>query len=270
MAMTQSTAYELFFQRRWPNGFECPRCAHNSCYTINTRRLPLYECRLCGHQTTLTAGTVLERSRTSLEKWAQAIDLLSSVHGMTAVDLAANIQVTVKIAWLMLRRIRLAIGKLEAERQFYGQIKAGLDGLGPYYFLPSQRFKRERVILIGASFHPTTDVPIAITLQYVNDDHLEGKRLNLSGQYYYSNLLARKGSKPVLLNTRDMVQNPLQFVFIDVKRWLNGIFKGPRSASLQTYLDEFAFRWNLILDNKPVRDEWYRLCLSPKRTALAE
>ncbi|HZG86595.1 IS1595 family transposase [Paenibacillus sp.] len=263
--IAQSAAYELFFHRRWPNGFECPRCAHNGCYTITTRRLPLYECRLCRHQTTLIAGTVLERSRTPLDKWAKAIEYLSSINGVTAADLAAKVQVTVKSAWLMLRRIRIAIGKLEAERPFYGQIKAGLDGLGPYYFLPSQRFKRERVILIGASFHPTTNIPTAITLQFVSEEHLDGKRLNRSGLNYYSHRLARDGNKPILLNTRDMVRNPfLRYVFIDVKRWLNGIFKGPRSGSLQTYLNEYAFRWNLLVDKSPALDEWYRLCLSPK------
>ncbi|WGU97413.1 transposase [Paenibacillus dendritiformis] len=66
------------FALKWLHGFRCPNCRHVRAYVIRTRRLPLYECSDCRHQTPLTAGTILEGSRTSLRKWIGAIWLVSN------------------------------------------------------------------------------------------------------------------------------------------------------------------------------------------------
>jgi predicted RNA-binding Zn-ribbon protein involved in translation (DUF1610 family) len=39
------------FNRRWPNGFACPRCGGVEYYHISTR--DLYECRYCRHQASI-------------------------------------------------------------------------------------------------------------------------------------------------------------------------------------------------------------------------
>jgi transposase-like zinc ribbon protein len=49
---------------RWPKGFVCPRCEGRASWTLRTRRLE--QCRSCRHQTSLTAGTVLHRTRLPL------------------------------------------------------------------------------------------------------------------------------------------------------------------------------------------------------------
>jgi len=144
-------SYSFFFQRRWPNGFQCPRCSHHQCYTITTRRLPLYQCRLCKHQTTLTAGTVMDRSRTPLDKWAAAIELLASTAGVNAVQLASGIGVSHKTAWNMLRKLRQAISELDGSRKLQGTVRAGVRHLGRYLFFPHIRYRKEHVILISAS-----------------------------------------------------------------------------------------------------------------------
>ena len=46
---------------RWPNGFRCPGCGDHGSYPLATR--DLLQCRACRRQTSVTAGTVLDRTR---------------------------------------------------------------------------------------------------------------------------------------------------------------------------------------------------------------
>lgn len=41
-------------QCRWPNGFRCPRCGDREAFALPRRRL--WQCKACGHQTSVTAG----------------------------------------------------------------------------------------------------------------------------------------------------------------------------------------------------------------------
>jgi ribosomal protein L37AE/L43A len=52
------------FASRWPDGFSCPRCGGARAGEQPKRRL--WECRACGHQTSVTAGTVMHGTRTPL------------------------------------------------------------------------------------------------------------------------------------------------------------------------------------------------------------
>jgi transposase-like protein len=63
---TEEACINYLFQVKWPHDFLCPRCETRQAYTIYTRRLPLYECTSCRHQTSLTVGTVMEGSKTEL------------------------------------------------------------------------------------------------------------------------------------------------------------------------------------------------------------
>jgi transposase-like protein len=45
---------------RWPDGFRCPRCQSHEYGLVYGRRLKRYQCRTCGQQATLTAGTIMQ------------------------------------------------------------------------------------------------------------------------------------------------------------------------------------------------------------------
>jgi transposase-like protein len=45
---------------RWPNGFHCPRCGEQEHGLVHGRRHRRYQSRSCRHQTTVTAGTIME------------------------------------------------------------------------------------------------------------------------------------------------------------------------------------------------------------------
>src|SRR5713101_9967050 len=49
---------------RWPEGVRCPRCEYPEALELPTRLL--WRCRACGYDTSVTAGTVLHRTRVPL------------------------------------------------------------------------------------------------------------------------------------------------------------------------------------------------------------
>lgn len=51
---------EYLFQLRWPDGFRCPCCQHNTAWSILGE---LYKCKNCGLKTSVTTGTIFQDTR---------------------------------------------------------------------------------------------------------------------------------------------------------------------------------------------------------------
>ncbi|MFM9281891.1 IS1595 family transposase, partial [Paenibacillus jiagnxiensis] len=112
---------------KWPNGFVCPRCAHTRCSRLTSRRIPMFECARCAHQTSALVGTIFERTHLPLTKWFQALELFLLPDGISAMRLSQVIQVTYKTAWSMLHKIRHAIGEFDARELLCGDVKVNSD-----------------------------------------------------------------------------------------------------------------------------------------------
>ena len=73
----EASCATFLFKRRWPAGFVCPACGKRRANALKTRPR-LFECLDCGRQTSLTAGTVMHRSRLPLTTWFQAAHLMTT------------------------------------------------------------------------------------------------------------------------------------------------------------------------------------------------
>ena len=60
---------------RWPDGFRCPECAGDKAWS---HPRGLLECGKCGHQTSVTAGTVFQDSHKPLVLWFRAMWYVTS------------------------------------------------------------------------------------------------------------------------------------------------------------------------------------------------
>src|SRR5260370_32845743 len=54
---------------RWPQGFVCPDCGPSGGWRLGDGRIM---CAACGHRTSVTAGTIFDRTRTPLTVWFTA------------------------------------------------------------------------------------------------------------------------------------------------------------------------------------------------------
>ena len=103
------------FVSRWPEGFRCPRCAAGE-RGLEQRR-HLWQCKRCGHQASVTAGTVMHKTRTPLTLWFWAAYLVSThTPGISAVQLRRQLAISrYETAWMILHKLRRAMVAPERE-----------------------------------------------------------------------------------------------------------------------------------------------------------
>jgi transposase len=98
----------LWRERYAPDGHHarCPKCKRTrKFHRIKTR--PAYSCDTCGHSLYPLAGTIFNKSSTSLHLWFYAIYIMASTRcGVSAKHLERELGVTYKTAWRMFNLIR--------------------------------------------------------------------------------------------------------------------------------------------------------------------
>lgn len=283
---------EALFQAKWPHGFRCPRCSCPHMTKITTRRLPLYECFDCRHQTSVQVGTVMERSRTDLRKWFTAFYLVARKQSdVNAVQLKSIIQVTYKTAWLMLTKIRAAIGQADAKTKLSGHVRINPAAYGKEIHSLLSRHPQEHPLLIGAELDQDGN-PVYIKLKQMLDEFLSGRSINHLGANYFIQehvdaqieaVHQHTSINPITREQRTYAKtkivsshqiecvtqrfsrqrcNKLKKIAKSAGTWINHVFHGIGRKHLQKYLDEFCFRWNRKHSQTPIFDSLLQICAS--------
>src|SRR5450830_520757 len=139
---TEEDCWQAIFEHRWPQGFVCARCGHTHAWHLRGRAL--FECAHCHYQGSLTAGTILSRTRTDLRKWLLAIWLLASTKkAPSAAELSRQLGVTRKTAWLVRRKIIHAMARREGELLLRGLVELDEGFIGGKRPAPQSRGRRQ-------------------------------------------------------------------------------------------------------------------------------
>ena len=100
---------------RWPTGFVCPACQQAEEPWRQTRGRLV--CPSCHHESTVTAGTIFDKTRTPLTTWFDAAwHVATSKNGMSAKTLEQTMGISYHVAWHMLHRFRVAMVRASRER----------------------------------------------------------------------------------------------------------------------------------------------------------
>jgi len=111
----EASCAAFLFERRWPEGFVCPACGDRRAARLRSRA-HTYECLACGRQTSITAGTVMHRSKLPLTVWFWAAHLMAThSNGMSALQFEAQLGITYKTAWLLAQKLRRSMVDPERE-----------------------------------------------------------------------------------------------------------------------------------------------------------
>lgn len=136
---TEEDCLKFLIQSRWSDGFACSRCNNTSYYWIATRKL--LQCKKCGYQASVTAGTILHRTRMPLTTWFQAA-YLTTTHtpGISAIQLQRQLGLSsYQTAFTMLHKLRAGMvsvdrtrlsGIIEVDETYIGGKKSGPTGRG--------------------------------------------------------------------------------------------------------------------------------------------
>ena len=122
---------------RWPEGFVCPRCGTRRAYRLVRQRR--WQCAACRLQVSLTAGTILNNTKTPLRVWFWAAYLMTTdKRGVSALLLQRQFALRwYETSWMILHKLRRAMvnlereplrGEVEVDETWVGGTQAGLRG----------------------------------------------------------------------------------------------------------------------------------------------
>jgi len=253
-------------EQRWPDGVtKCEKCGVEQKHHRVTGRTA-YACQACGNHIYPLAGTIFEKSTTSLKTWFYAMYLMGSTRcGISAKQIQRETGVTYKTAWRMFKQIRSLLSEdgvqLEGstvemdemyhggKRQRQGQRGRPSDGshkvavVGMVERSENGRVGRvvarvapnaKRATLHGLAKEYILPASTVYTDEFVSYDGLEAqgythRRINHSARVYVSG---------------NVHTQAIEGFWSLVKRGIGGVYHSVSAKYLQTYLDEYAFRYN--------------------------
>ena len=248
---------------RWPDGFVCSECGESGWRLSDGR----FMCSGCGSRTSVTAGTIFDRTRTPLSVWftacwyfATAKDGLSALALQRAVEMASY-----QTAWAMLHRFRSVLvrpdrsklqGTVEIDETYVGGEEAGLSG-GRARGKKSltaiavetkepKGFGRCRMGIIedgsGASLEAFVTENVALGTRVITDGWMGYARLSKIG--YVHEKRSQRATRASGEGATQLLRGPHRIAAL-AKRWLLSTHQGAiDGAHLPHYLNEFVFRFN--------------------------
>lgn len=258
-----ATCLEWLVKRLYPNGIHCPKCQKITKHHREAKR-PSYACQNCGHHEHPMRGTIFQDSATSLKLWFYAIYLMSATRcGISAKQLERELGVTYKCAWRMFKQIRSMLDeddgpklsdKVEVDESFYGGLeknkhadKRAHAGRGPMgktaVWGAAERQGRvfARVVpdVKSATLLPRVRERIMPQSVIFSDEATAYDPLSMMG---FGHRRVHHAAR-VYVNG-DAHVNTLEGFWSLTKNGIRGVYHNVSAKYLQTYLNEYAFRFN--------------------------
>jgi transposase len=258
---------QLWRSRFSPDGehAECPKCERERVFKrYKTKQgRQSWCCTGCGHFIHPTAGTIFHKSSTSLRLWFHAMYLMTSTRcGISAKQLERELGVAYRTAWRMMNKIRNELmnddgdqlsGEVEADETSWGgrprhkhrtrseamlfrEAKTTVLGM-------VERGGRVRVRVVpsrrGEGFSRELRANINPDAILYTDDWVAYKPLSREG--YDHRVINHSAGSYV---EGDRYTNTIEGFFGNMKTGMRGAYKKVSRRWLQSYVDEYAWRYN--------------------------
>ena len=263
----ESACEEHLISLRWPSGFCCPKCGSRNAMRVQAthrrdseNRVPLFECKDCHRQTSVTSGTIFHKSKMPLTKWFLAIYLVANDKGgIAATTLERALGVSYPTAWLILRKIRIAMADRNAKYKLDGIVQVDDFYLGG----ESKGGKRGRgteQVPVVAGISLKQGKPQYLFMDLVSD---VGKRsaLEVLSRRITANVILETDGWPtyascaealevqshLITTSKDESKNEtfqwLDKAISNFKKFIDGTYHG-RQTDDQLYIEEYTYRYN--------------------------
>lgn len=271
-----ATCLEWLFRKFYPEGtIFCQICKKQTKHHRVVSR-PSYSCDYCGHHVHPTAGTIFHKSPTPLTKWFYAIYLMASTRcGISAKQIEREVGVTYKTAWRMFKQIRSMLAEglnpvggegkgVEMDESYFGpKRKRGHKRGRPGSDSPKQCVvgiveRQGRAIILTAenatraNLHRIAQERILPQSTVFTDDWTGYQGLSSTMTITHT----RINHSEKLYVMGDVHTQTIDGFWSLVKNGLRGVYHSVSKKYLQTYLDEYSFRYNRRFDEKPMFDSF--------------
>jgi len=257
---------EYIKEQRWPDGItQCEKCGVERKHHRVTGRTA-YACQVCGNHIYPLAGTVFEKSTTSLKLWFYAMYLMGSTRcGISAKQIQRETGVTYKTAWRMFRQIRTLLSEdglqlegstVEMDEMYHGGKRRHQGGQGR----PSYGSHKIAVVGMAERSTPTRAGRVVArvapdatkkTLHGLAKEYILPSSTVFTDDFVSYDGLQAEGyvHKRIRHSARIYVSGDIHTQAIEgfwslVKRGIGGVYHNVSAKYLQTYLDEYSFRYN--------------------------
>jgi transposase-like protein/Zn ribbon nucleic-acid-binding protein len=256
---TEEQCRDYLFSLRFPNGLLCPKCGNTKSWKAGNT---LYECSKCGHQTSAIAGTIFQDTRKPLKTWFIAIWWVTTQkNGASAQGLQQILGLKgYDTAWTWLHKIRTAMvlpdrsklsGFVEVDETCTGGVdKGGNAGRGSV---------KKALVQVAAESDGKKAGRIRMSvienassgslMPFICDNIEKGSTITTDAWKGYSGI-EEEGYTHIVHNqskasNEDEKLPHVHLAISLLQRWLLGTHQGSvRPKHLQSYLDEFVFRFN--------------------------
>jgi len=248
----------------FPNGIFCAKCQKiTNHYKIASRKS--YSCQSCGNHFHPTADTIYHKSSTPLRLWFYATYLMASTRcGISAKHLERELGVTYKTAWRMFKQIRSMLaendttlsGKVEADETYVGgKMKGGKRGRG----------SENKTIVAGALERQGSvvtrvmpNVQAKTLVPFIHEKVLP-ESLIFTDELRSYNSLKYQGFEHKRVHHAQKVYvvgdahtNSIEGFWSLVKNGIRGVYHQVSAKYLQSYFNEYAFRYNRRKATEPM------------------
>ncbi|MBA3829865.1 MAG: IS1595 family transposase [Taibaiella sp.] len=259
---TQASCIKHLEHVRWNERPVCPYCQ-----STNQSPLPKenrYHCNTCNTTFSVTVGTIFHKTKMDLQKWFLAIALtLNAKKGISARQLARDIEVTKDTAWRILMQIRksfvddceLLEGIIEIDETFVGgknknrhadkKVEGGQGGNGG-----------DKTIVVGTlerggkvKAQKVIDRSAKTLHGVVKQNVAKGSQLMTDEFKSYNGLCLLYGHQVVNHAMKEYVNgachtNTLEGFWSLLKRGVIGQYHYVSPRYLNNYINEFCYRYN--------------------------
>jgi hypothetical protein len=268
----ERTCIQALADLKWPGGFACDKCHARKAYHLASRPR-LFECSGCGHQHSITAGTVFHKTRTDLRKWFMAAYLIGhDKRGVSALFVSRELSIRYDTAWLMCHKLRHALTESGTEFLLDGvvEIDAAFYGGGRQQGDRGQAQTEGKAMMVCAVEQLSTagtgkqgidqsgcragGARIAVLANasaeslggFIRSNIKAGTLIVSDGFKGYAGL-AKYKQLPVMPDAGAKAGITMPIVhrlFSNIRTWLNGTFHGVSVKHLPRYLREWSYRFN--------------------------
>jgi transposase-like protein len=259
----EQAAIDFVEARVWAKGRPCPHCGvigESGRLQGKSTRLGLWKCYACRKPFTVKIGTIFEESHFPMHMWLQAIFLVaSSKKGISTNQLQRTLGCSMKTAWFLSHRIRLAMagddptlmgggGKpVEADETYYGRkprrdIRRGYGHKEIVFSLVERGGHVRSTHITGKTFS-------GIKRALRKNVSAEARLMTDDARLYRKIALRFAEHQAVNHSAGEYVRgdahtNTVEGYFSVFKRGMTGIYQHCDWKHLHRYLAEFDFRYN--------------------------
>lgn len=244
---------EAVFQNRFGDVKYCPKCgAETKFYRVKKRQC--YACMHCGYQLHPLANTIFRKTTTPLWSWFYAIYLFSTAkNGVSAKELERHLGVTYKTAWRMAKQIRLLMaqdaellsGTVEADETYIGGRTKG-KGRQFYNKKPVlgavEKNGQARAKVSDWATKSTAKAFLQANIEPNTYLHTDDSRIYQWAKRHFKHGIVNHSAGYYMQD--GVTTNTIEGLWSIMKRSIDGTYHVVSPKYLQSYVDEFVFRWN--------------------------